>query len=312
MTTAAEAGVLPLAGLPVEEQLAIREARVRDALRKGRVEAEVSPIVPSPRHAGARARVALKASPEGRLGFFRPGTHTWVEVPLDEVARPEVVAEAARIAGRVRGEVEIRSDGERVAVVLERPADIGGNVWCKGRVLAGDPTLRVNGLRVSPGSFYQVNLEVNARIVDDVDAVLARLAPARLLDLYAGVGNLSARAVARGVPATLVETDASSVADARVNCPGAEIVRGDAGRLTAGKHFFDVALLDPPRAGAPGVIQTLLVTRPRAIVYLSCEPATLARDVRPATQAGYRPTRVQPYDMFPGTEHVETLVILER
>jgi tRNA/tmRNA/rRNA uracil-C5-methylase (TrmA/RlmC/RlmD family) len=312
MPTAAEAGVLPLADLPRDEQLARLEARVRDALRKGRIDVDVSPLFPSPRATGSRARVTLKSGPGRRLGFFRPGTHDWVEVPLDEIARPEVVAEAARIEGRVSGEVEIRSDGDKVAVVLEHAADVGGNAYAKGRVLSGDPTLRVDGLRVSPMSFYQVNLEVNARIVADVDELLVRLAPARLLDLYAGIGNLSARAVARGVPATLVELDKWSVGDARVNCPGAEIVKGDAGKIAAGKYFFDVALLDPPRAGAPGVIPTLLTTRPRAVLYLSCEPATLARDLRPALQAGYRVTRVQPYDMFPGTEHVEVLAVLER
>jgi 23S rRNA (uracil1939-C5)-methyltransferase len=109
-----------------------------------------------------------------------------------------------------------------------------------------------------------------------------------------------------------VEQDRSSTADARVNCRGAEIVVADAGKLKAGAHFFDVAILDPPRAGAPGVIPRLLVTRPRALLYVSCEPTTLARDIAPAVAGGYRVSRVQPYDMFPGTDHVETFVVLER
>ncbi len=310
----ADAGILPLADLPYAEQLARREESVREALRRGRVDAEVLPIVPSPRVEGSRARVKLKVGPGGALGFNRPGTHAFVEVPLDALARPEVVAAAETVRGRLRPgeEVELRSDGQKVVVVLDAPADIPGNVWAKGRTLRGDPLLHVAGLRVSPRSFYQVNLEVNERIVTDVDAVLQDLAPARLLDLYAGIGNLSARAVRRGVPATLVEQDKSASADAAYNLPAAEVLTQDAGRWVAGHRFFDVALLDPPRAGAPGLLPKLVVTRPRAIVYLSCDPATLARDLRTVLAAGYRITRVQPYDMFPGSDHVETLAVLVR
>lgn len=330
MHTSAESGILPLADLTPEDQLARRQARVEEAFRRGRLRVDVRPIVPSPRTTGARARVKLRPGPDGHLGFHRPGTHEFVEVDLAQIARPEVVAEAARIVGRVNGACEIRSDGERVAVILEHAADLDGNVYVvngsligdetrpvkrggqRGRILSGNPTLEPWGLRVSPLSFYQVNLEVNARIVEDVDALLQELKPTHLLDLYAGIGNLSARAVRRGVPATLVEMDPSSVADARVNAPGAEIVQTDAGKVVAGKHFFDVLLLDPPRAGAPGLLPRLCVTRPRAIVYLSCEPANLARDIAPMVASGYRVERVQPYDMFPGTEHVETLAVLVR
>jgi tRNA/tmRNA/rRNA uracil-C5-methylase (TrmA/RlmC/RlmD family) len=310
-----DVGLLPLADLPYDEQLARREELVRDALRRGHVATEIGTIVPSPRTTGARARVKLRVGPGGALGFNRPGTHTFVEVPLDELARPEVVEAAAALRGQLRnGEVEVRSDGEKVAIVLDvpPPGPIEGNVFAKGKVLSGHPRLRVLGLSVSPASFYQVNLEINERIVADVDAALQELAPTHLLDLYAGVGNLSARAIARGVPATLVEQDRSSAADAAYNLPTAEILTQDAGKWVPGRRFFDVALLDPPRAGAQGLLQKLVVTRPRAILYLSCDPVTLARDLRTVAGKGYSVARVQPYDMFPGTDHVESLAVLLR
>ena len=83
-------------------------------------------------------------------------------------------------------------------------------------------------------------------------------------------------------------------------------------RLRAGEVFFDVALLDPPRAGARGLMRTLLVTRPRAIVYVSCNPQTLGRDLKPALAAGYRLTRLTGFDFFPQTPHVEALAVVER
>jgi tRNA/tmRNA/rRNA uracil-C5-methylase (TrmA/RlmC/RlmD family) len=314
-----EAGLLPLAGLSRAEQRAHAEERARRAL--ARVPLTLAPLVPSPRDTGARARVKLRAGPGGALGYHRAGTHDWVHVPADALtllARPELVEAAARVEawGGAQGEVELRSDGTKVAVVLDHgapgAATCGEHVVVGKRTVAGDPTLRVNGLRVSPRSFYQVNLEMNEAIVAHVDAVLQRLAPTRLLDLYAGVGNLSARAIARGTPATLVESDPSSSADARVNCKGADVRSADVSRMKAGEHFFDVAVLDPPRAGAPGVLERLLVTRPRAVVYLSCEPTTLARDLGAVVRAGYRITEAIPWEMFPGSDHVETLVLAER
>ena len=290
------AGILPLAEIPYADQLELRRDRVVRALARLGIETPVSPIVPSPRPTGSRARVDLKLQ-DGVVGFHATGTHTFVPASLERLARPEVVAAAHGLKGG--GEVEIRSDGAQVQVI-------------RGTTVHGPRRLNVDGLTVSPGSFYQVNLEVNARIVADVDAWLIELAPVHLLDLYAGIGNLSVRASRRGVPATLLESDPSSVADARRNLPGAEVRKGDAARLPPGSIFFDVALLDPPRAGAPGVLADLAVTRPKAILYLSCEPTTLARDLATVLTRGYRVDLVQPYDMFPDTEHVETLVVLRR
>lgn len=314
--------VLPLHAVPYAEQLAQREERVRAALSRGGIDAPVSPIVPSPLVDGARARIQLHTGPGGILGFHRPQSHDVVEVDLARVARPEVVEAAARLkeglGGRtLRGGVEIRTDGSRTVLVFEQQPPVPGerlgpHVAVGPRRVCGDPRLFFGRLRVSPGSFYQVNLEVNERIVADVEARLVALAPARLLDLYCGVGNLSARAVGRGVGATLIESEPSAVKDARANLPDAEVKAGDAGKFQAGSAFFDVALLDPPRAGAPGLLPNLVLTRPRAIVYVSCEPTTLARDIAGILPKGYRVVHVQPYDMFPGTLHVETMVVLER
>jgi len=148
-----------------------------------------------------------------------------------------------------------------------------------------------------------------------VDTVMAS-PPAGVLDLYAGAGNLSLPLSARGIPTVLVEQAPSSVADAQATIRSyqlsASIRRGDAGRFEAGDAFFDVALLDPPRAGAANLVPELLVTRPRSILYVSCNPKTLARDIAPAREAGYRIERLDVFDMFPQTSHVETLCVLRR
>lgn len=295
----AESGLFPLADLPYPEQLERRRALVVEAFRKGRVAATVADIVPSPRSEGYRARIKLHGD-GSRLGFRREGSHALVELPLERIALPPLVAAAAELGG-FRGEIELRSDGS--AVRADR----------RFRGLETGP-LRIDGLRVSVRSFFQVNLEVNRLVVAAVDALLVRLAPVALLDLFGGVGNLSVAAARRGTPVVLVEREGNAASDARHNLAGSEarVVAGDALRLRAGEHFFDVALLDPPRAGAPGLLPTLAVTRPRAVIYLSCDPATLARDVATLLPLGYRLTELRPFDMFPGTLHVETLALLER
>jgi 23S rRNA (uracil1939-C5)-methyltransferase len=309
-----DAGLLPFADRPYDDTLAQKRHFVQEALRRRGLTAEVAPVVPSPRPLGARARVKVRANAAGQLGFFRPGTHEFVAVPLDDLVRPEVAAAAAAIeaGGTATGEFELRSDGERVVVNSERafagPADLA----VAGRTVRGDATLVVDGLRVSPGSFYQVNLELNRALVARVDALLRELAPAALLDLYGGVGNLSVGAARRGVPVTLVESSPDAVADARRNLAGTagRVVKGDAGRLRAGDHVADVILLDPPRAGAQGVLKEHALTRPRAFVYVSCDPVSLARDL--ASVEGYTLAHVEPWDMFPFADHVETLAVLLR
>lgn len=297
-----DAGLLPLDDLPYDEQLRLRHGLVERALRNARLDVEVAPIVPSPRTSGARARVKLRADRDGRLGFHRPGTHELVFPPLGRLVRPELVDAVARVeeSGAARGEVELRSNG--VDVRADRPLPGFG---------AGP--LQIDGLRVSARAFFQVNLEVNRLVVDAVDAHLQALAPATLLDLFGGVGNLSARAARRGTPVVLVEREGAAVADARLNLPKTtKFLAKDALRFEGGEVFFDVAVLDPPRAGAPGLFRALCLTRPRALLYLSCDPVTLARDLATLLPLGYRLTSVQPYDMFPGTDHVETLVVAER
>ncbi len=297
-------------------------------------------LVPSPRPLGYRARVSLRPDSAGRLGYFRPRTHTHVPVTDCTIARPEINAVLAALPPLPAGiaSAELRSDGEQVVLAARRgkrhrgKVDRGAlaalmsaglkGVALDGAKIAGDPTttLTIGGIthRLKPETFYQVNLEVNAEMVALVTERVAELAPSRLLDLYAGAGNLSLPQAAAGVPVTLIESSRSSTTDAAATIKRhglssvAEIRTGNADRFKAGDAFFDVALLDPPRAGAQKVIPQLLITRPAAILYISCNPNALMRDLRPALAAGYRLDEVVLFEMFPQTPHVEVFVRLSR
>lgn len=331
----AECGACDAMALDEGEQLA---RKVRSVARAaGR---EPDRVVPSPRALGYRARVRLRVGPEGELGYHRPRSHILVHVRACAIARPEIAAVLAHLPPMPAGieSVELRTDGARTALVATRErravagleeaflglglAELPGldGAALGGRTLFGDARLRLaaGGVehRPGPGVFFQVNLEVNALLVEAVrEQVLAR-APSSVLDLYGGYGNLSFPLAAAGLPVALWESDAAAVADARRTAERLvlrlEARQADASRFRAGDAFFDAAVVDPPREGAPGVLAALVTTRPKVIAYVSCHPPSLARDLRPATQAGYRLAHLAVFDMFPQTFHVETLAVLTR
>jgi len=312
----------------------------------GLLDREVDAVTPSPRSLGYRARIALKTDEQGRLGYYRPRSHQWLAVPVCAIARPEL-NEVLAVLPLLPGvpSVALRTDGDRVVLNASlqrkrtrRPdkktvsrvarllrsidleaASLNG-VALDGRPLAGDCTLRlpVHGIEhhLGPASFFQVNLEANELLVQRVVSEVLGRRPQAVLDLYSGAGNLSFPIAEQGVGVVQVEVEGSSVSDARATAKRlgipVSIQARDVGKLDAGEIFFDVAILDPPRAGAPGVLRELLLTRPRTLVYVSCNPETLARDLSPAQSQGYGITRLELFDMFPQTSHVETLCVLDR
>jgi 23S rRNA (uracil1939-C5)-methyltransferase len=197
-------------------------------------------------------------------------------------------------------------------------------------VVVGDPVLlhaRVPGRpdagaqRSRPDVFQQANRGANALLVE---AALELLRPdgEDVLELHCGAGNFTAPLARRARAVAAVEALGPALELAREDLRGAGNVRfyaGDALKVAAalaaergiGAPRFGAVLLDPPREGAKGIGRTLrALDAPRA-VYVSCDPATLARDVRGCVEEGFRVAAVQPVDMFPQTHHVEAAVLLE-
>ena len=282
-------------------------------------------LIASPLTLGYRARIDLQVGPSG-LGYHRPRSREQVPVSTCAIARPELNATLAQLQGADLSGVErleLRSDGQKVVISAQGRAlrfTQGEHVALNGRTLRGDPSLNISAggvtHRLSPMSFYQVNLEVNALLVEDLRRIALSFAPTGVLDLFAGAGNLSLPLAAAGVPVTLIEQEGSSVRDAEATVRAlklpATVQRRDAMRFVAGEQFFDLALLDPPRAGAGDLLQRLLLTRPKAVLYVSCNPVALNRELRPAFAAGYTLHQLLAYDMFPQTPHVELLAVLGR
>ena len=174
--------------------------------------------------------------------------------------------------------------------------------------------------RISPQSFYQVNAkqcEVLYRTAIDA----AQLTGAEtLLDAYCGTGTIGLCASDGCKQLIGVELNADAIRDAKENArrngvENARFLCDDAGRfmqkLAKDGNAPDVVMMDPPRAGSDQkFLQSLLMLKPKRVVYVSCNPETLARDLRVLVDGGYRAEWATPVDMFPGTEHVETVVLL--
>lgn len=173
-------------------------------------------------------------------------------------------------------------------------------------------------LTVHEGVFTQVNSAANQLLVEAVLRHSQVRSEDTVIELYCGSGNFSVAVARRARELIGIERDGSAVANARANAARAGVTNarflqacaavGVRQMLTEGIHG-DVVLLDPPRTGAADIVDDLPRLGARAVTYVSCDPATLARDLRRLHQHGYRLQAVQPIDMFPQTHHIEVVAV---
>ncbi|MCW9645151.1 23S rRNA (uracil(1939)-C(5))-methyltransferase RlmD [Klebsiella michiganensis] len=184
------------------------------------------------------------------------------------------------------------------------------------------PWYTSDGLRLvfSPRDFIQVNDGVNQLMVRTALEWLDIQPQERVLDLFCGMGNftlpLAKRAAqvvgVEGVPALVAKGQENAALNGLHNVTFFhENLEEDVTRQAWAKHGFDKVLLDPARAGAAGVMLHIIKLAPRRVVYVSCNPATLARDSDVLLQAGYTIQRLAMLDMFPHTGHLESMVLFE-
>lgn len=230
----------------------------------------------------------------------RPGAF-----PRAQVAK--VLADALRPTSVVRVLQKGPSEARRVT----------GVECLSGR---GSWTEQVGGERmtVSAPSFFQVNTRGAEKLVELVLEALDPQPDEEAMDLYCGAGTFTLPLARRTGFVSAVESYGPAVRDLRRNLERANLSNVDPIGGDAGREFpdtdADVIVVDPPRAGlAADVVRQLSEQPARAIAYVSCDPATLARDLARFEEAGtFSPVRVTPVDLFPQTFHVETVTLLER
>ena len=296
----------------------------------------------------ARARLALRATPGSvRVGFRQSRSHKLAAIDRCIVLRNELSSvfgslpnlldqcrgegEAAVALGRDRLPVaEIRWRGELAATIGAQAtaAMTAGNwaglrIWPEGAkspLVWGDPAPQLPGpdgqlLRLAPGGFAQVS-EAGGNLLAQRVAALADVANGgRVVELFAGAGTLSVLLAAQTAQFVAVEQSPEAVACLRDNLSA----RGLEGtvRQADAEHFViprptRVVVLDPPRTGAPRAIAATAAARPRQILYVSCNATTLTRDAVVLTDAGYSIDRIELFELFPQTHHVEVVMRFAR
>lgn len=185
-------------------------------------------------------------------------------------------------------------------------------------------TLEVEGmtLKATEGNFFQVNWEQNRNMVRKVLDFTALTGGETVLDLYCGIGNFSLPLAKKAKTVIGIESGYSAIEDAKANAAlngilNTEFVADDMQKglkaLIGRKLRADVIVLDPPRAGATlKTLERVLAFVPQKIVYVSCNPSTLARDLKFFQLFGFRLDRLQPVDMFPYTYHIECVAEMVR
>ncbi|MGE0041974.1 MAG: 23S rRNA (uracil(1939)-C(5))-methyltransferase RlmD [Vicinamibacterales bacterium] len=300
----------------------------------------VVPITECPVHAARANRIAfalrdelvrahVPAAGAALEGILR---HLIVRTTADE-------REAVAMLVVTRNDKSLRAPIRRFLASGEKPDGLLLNVHYKpGPFMVGRETIRLDGrahvredrlgtpFLVSPIAFFQTNPDQAAVLVDEViEGAIGDAPPDRtlVLDLYAGSGLFALPLAVRGCTVTAVEGNRQATSDAEANArlnrlPDGRLrvlsadVEQALGRLSRAR--FDAVVMDPPRAGCPDQVLDAVfgdLAPPRA-VYVSCNPDALAAELPRIVDHGYAVVRVQPVDMFPHTDHIETVVTLRR
>ena len=284
-------------------QLKYKHKQIADLFERiGKISAEkILPVVPCPQPYGYRNRIMIRSQWNGpakklEIGFVRTDNKFVEDVTECKIAEPAL--------------------NEQISEVRAHPPHKGGIKV----VLRVQP----EGWEVPKDSFFQNNFFLLPKLVETVREMLARGGARHLIDLYCGVGFFGIEAASAVESFVGVEYDRLAVAAARQNAASRKINNGE---FVSGKSEDKLpellqrfspektsVILDPPRKGCwPSLLELLRAQRPAQVIYVSCHPATMARDLNVLCADGvFELDRVQPLDMFPQTQHAECVADLRR
>jgi 23S rRNA (uracil1939-C5)-methyltransferase len=321
------------------DQLAVKQQVFTQQLeRLGKiVNPPVNPIVPSPAEWNYRNTVQFSISPAGKLGYQRAGSNSIVEIrechlPLPPINQLWPQLEIDPASGIERASIRCGEGDELLLGIESREGNapefevdfplsvvfIGaeGNMLLSGEDYS---TLKVldREFRVSAESFFQVNTPMAEKMVAHVLGILGGRHFDHIVDAYCGAGLFSAFLAPRCDQLTGIELSESACNDYAANLEEFENVSLYMGKVEQVLPSLDITpdlvLLDPPRAGLdPRAMEGLLKAKPAEIIYVSCDPATLARDLQKLIAEGYSLQSVTPFDLFPQTYHVESISLLTK
>lgn len=297
-------------------QLELKRGMVQRQMRErgGFSEPPVLATLPAPAPWHYRNHARFTEDGEGRLGFVRKDSRDFVHIDQCHIMHPWINETLASLQGKCAGshQVALRY-GVNTGSWLIQPklgdADIAtGQPYYEEELLG-------RRFRISSPSFFQVNTAQAERLFRVVADSLRLSGGETVVDVFAGVGTFAALLSPLAGRVIAVEESAAAEKDAAVNIEGLSNIEWVKGRaedaLAEIAGAPQAAILDPPRTGCHRrTLDSLVRLAPRRIAYVSCDPFTLARDLRALCDGGYRLQSIRPVDMFPHTYHVECVATL--
>lgn len=271
-----------------EAQLEWKQKILAETLqRTGKIEdAKVLPTIPAPKNFGWRSRVTFHGNEQGQIGFFAAETHKVVDIEKCLIVEDEINQKLGELKKEKRQNIkkdyEVNTSGKE--------------------------------------GFTQVNPLQNENLKKLLKEWAMKLPHDTIVELFAGSGNFTEVLIPMAKSIIAVESDRNAVAlarkwlnerplDVRSSMSAERFICTDAVKYFAQyKLPLDLLVLDPPRDGAAGIVEGVMKSRPKNILYISCNPATLARDLKYLKDfAGYHFVQSQPIDMFPMSYHIESI-----
>lgn len=310
---------------------------------------EIEPIVPSLKQYGYRSRVTLSAWYQKgicNIGYHEEGSRNKIRIDACPIALKPIEEAIFRLSqslssmnapGSSLEKIHIASDDKKAYITLVPPLAGGRKklnslrdhmmkfVESDNVGIWGDTepefefTLLGLNFYSAASIFIQANREMHQRLVETLLDWSGLGGDEKVLDLYSGIGNFSlhlakrCKAVvgvdvsAKAVNLAKKNAEANSISNAAFDASPAELFVGES--VKRGERF-DLIVLDPPREGAKEILRELAGLFPRRIIYVSCDPPTLARDLRTLAGLGYITAKIRPFDMFPQTYHIESIALL--
>jgi len=316
----------------------------------GLTEVEIEPIVPSPKEYGYRSRVTLSVElQKGRyfLGYHKGRSQKLIGIEGCPIATKPIDEAIASLTRSLKSslnrphyplkKIHVASDENAAYITLasslyHEPKKLHSlsktlNVYSSAENIgiAGEDEkeleLTLSGLTFYsvPSVFIQANKWINEQLINTLIEYAGLEGRERVLDLYSGIGNFSLHLAKRAKEVIGADVSAKAIKLAKRSAELNSIKNVTFEAIPSefflekslnGKDKFDLVILDPPREGAKKVINGIIKLRPAKIIYVSCDPSTLARDLKMLKESGYRVLKIKLFDMFPQTYHIESLALL--
>lgn len=248
-----------------------------------------------------------------KLAFHQRGSHRKIPITQSSLERPEIFKKAKEIVADLNARHEEARKYQSLLLRCDQQGKVSGGLYENGKphpVFNNlTDTLLGHEYSYSPNGFFQINLPVYEMALKEIKK---HITTDKVLDLYAGVGTIGL-SVARDKQLTLVECDNFAFQELEKNAQGtsAQTILSNSEEALDCIASDQTVIVDPPRAGCHvKLLERLLTQKPPTIIYLSCNPATQARDLK-ILEKSYKITQITPFNFFPRTPHLENLVILK-